>query len=131
MVVSDAARTRRKPCTLDRFDTERCHRGGAEDPQTVEWIARKRLAGRTEKVNGAEICSALKTQAPTPEQRALLRDLFEVTQGGELTAIMAASGASVYEMARAMHLCGTHRGRAAEWIEQWAEEETGEHGDGR
>ena len=121
MVVRDPTQVRQGPCPLERFETQRCRTGGAEDRETVEWIAHRRLAGRVGRPSGAEICKALKAQAPTREERALLRDLFEVTRGGELTAIMAASGASIYEMARAMHLCGTQRGKAAEWIEQWAE----------
>ncbi len=117
-----ALRGRIAPMPLSWFDRAECHARHPENLEDFEftWIARKHLAGDVNRPTTREISAALRTPAPTAAQLGHLRTIFEGCPRHLLGALMENAGATVYEIARAMHLCGAKQARAVDWINQWA-----------
>ena len=104
------------------FDRTECHIRHPENLKEFDfnWIGRKHLAGDVDQPTNREISTALSTPTPSTTQIGHLRTIFEGCPRHLLDALMENAGATVYEIARAMHLCGAKQARAMDWINQWA-----------
>lgn len=117
-----AIRGRIPPMPLEWFDRPECHRRHPPDFENFDfrWIAVKRLAGHGARPTPQTLAAALTTPTPSDIEKSVLREVFEGTPRRELGAMMDGAGATVYEIARAMHLCDARQARAVDWINQWA-----------
>lgn len=117
-----ALRGRITPMPLPWFDRPECHTRSPENLEDFDfaWIARKHLAGDVGQPTTRDISIALRTPAPDATQIGRLRTIFEGCPRRLLGALMENAGATVYEIARAMHLCEAKQARAVDWMNQWA-----------
>ena len=117
-----ALRGRIPPMPLEWFDRPECHRRYPPnfDDFDLGWIAVKRLAGHGAQPVARDLGAALTTRAPTAAQKSILRSVFEGAVPRELGALAENAGASIHDIARAMHLCHAQHATAVDWINQWA-----------
>ena len=110
------------PMPLEWFDRAECHvRHEADlDNYDFNWIAVKRLAGHGARPTTRMIATALRNPTPDATERSVLWSIFESARRRELAAMITHAGASIYEIARAMHLCGAEHARGVDLINQWA-----------
>ena len=107
---------------LEWFNRAECHvRYEADlDYYDFNWIAVKRLAGHGARPTTRMIAKALRNPTPDATERSVLWSIFESAPRRELAAMITHAGASIYEIARAMHLCGAEHARGVDLINQWA-----------
>ena len=115
-------RGRIPPAPLEWFDHENAHVRHDAKPERLALTIGRHLAGHQSKPTPEGLAEMLRKAELEEDEAQLLWELFEQLDGFDALALVSYSGASAYEIARVMHLCGASHGRAVGWINQFAEE---------
>ena len=123
----------RDPLPLSWFDNPRARsRAGDLDPARVRLffahLSGGLLAGMPARPSGLELHHAFRSASLSPRRRDQVWHVLASMRLDELPRLLSRGGLSVYEIARAIHLSGTHRPRVVAWMNQFGRK-PGSNGD--
>lgn len=115
----------RTPLPLTWFDTPRARSRPAQASTADEvraffaHLSGGHLAGMQNRPTGAELARLFRSPRLTSVERDQVWHVFACIRLGDLPGLLTRGGMSLYEVARAIHLCKTLRPHVIAWINQF------------
>ncbi len=123
MSISNQALRWRRPgiiFPLESFQDSRCHRRGTFNPQKIQMLSKKKMAGYAYQPSLIDLQQRIQHQVLSEDDKGYLHELW--TQFGDysLRCYLHYGGVTVYEMASAMRDAHIQHRSVTSWINRFS-----------